>query len=387
MNVFGLEDISLYYSIGGVFLIVVFLLIVFRIKFNRNRTLHLKKSNAYVDALNELIAGNNNRAMNLLKAAVRFDTNNIDAYIKLGMLCRIQNSPQQALKIHKELTIRSGLSDNQLIEIYRNIISDYIELNLYNDALRYCDKLLELDVKNAWALEIQPTIYEYKKDFKNAFKYLQSNAINSTEINHKLALYKIAYGLNLVNKGEYHDARIIFKEAIKLDRDFPAAYLYLGDAYAREKRQEDALKVWKEFADTVPQKSYLVFDYINAAYFDSGNYNAMEGFYSSIIEKDTDNFLALLRLGELYFKKGEREKALELTERGLKINPNSADGLKNLIMYLNNSEDIQVIKEKALSLAEMVTDSTSYLCRYCQFATTNILIQCPSCEKWDAFDF
>ncbi len=387
MNLFDFESSVNLFSIGVFLFIIAAILIFVRLKISRKQSLNTRKSNAYVNALNEFIAGNNNQAIELFKDAVRYDTNNIDAYIKLGMLWRIQNFAQQALKIHKELTIRRGMSYGQLTEIYKNIISDHIELKQYDEAMNYCKKLLEHDQKSRFALEMQPTIYEYKKDFKNAFKYLQANAPKSAEVDHKLALYKIAYGKNLVNRGEYHEARIIFKEAIKFDKEYPAAYLYLGDAYAREDRQDDAVKVWKQFAETVPKRSYLVFDYLDEAFFESGNYSAIEDFYSDVIEKDPDNYRALLRLGEIYFKKGERDKALDMTERSLKINPNSPDSLKNLIFYLNNSEDIQVIKEKALSLAEMVTDSTTYQCKFCRFTTANILIQCPSCNHWDAFEF
>ena len=387
MNLFDIESAVNRYSVSIFLFIIAAIFLLARLKISRKRSIHTRKSNAYVNALNELIAGNNDQAIELFKEAVRYDTNNIDAYIKLGMLWRIQNSTQKALKIHKELIIRKGLSHGQLTEIYKNIISDQIDLEQYDEALNYCKTMLEHDKENRWVLEIEPKIFEYKKDFKNAFKHLKANVPKSAEVDHKLALYKIAYGKNLMNKGEFRDARMIFKEAIKYDREYPASYLYLGDAYAREDRQDDAVKVWKQFAETVPKKSYLVFNYLDAAFFESGNYSAIEDFYSDIIEKDPDNYRALLRIGEIYFKKGERDKALDMAERSIKINPSSADGLKNLIFYLNNSEDIQVIKEKALSLANMITDSETYLCKFCHYTTTDILIQCPSCNHWDAFDF
>lgn len=373
--------------IGVVLVILVVGIIFMRGRIKRKKEKRVHKANAYVNALNELIAGNSQKAIELFKEAVRFDTNNIDAYIKLGMLYRRESNTSQAFKIHRDLTIRSGLKTSQLIEIYYNIISDLVDMKNFDEALTYCDKLLSVDPNNRWALDIQPEIYAQKKDFKNAFKYLKENAEKSGEIDHQLALYKIAHGKVLMERGEFHDARILFKEAIKLDPMYPAAYLYLGDAYAREENRDDAVKVWREFAETVPQKSYLVFDYLDSAYFEAGNYGAMEVFYSTIIEKDSDNYRALFRLGEIYFKKGEKEKALEMTERGLRINQNASEGLKNLILYLDNTSDIQLIKEKAISLAELVTDSATYVCKFCGYSTLEICIQCPECEKWDAFEF
>lgn len=374
----------IFFSVLALFFLIGIL--VFRYNIRNKSERRIRKANAYVEALNELIAGNNERAKELFKEAVRFDTNNIDAYIKLGFLYRLSDNPEQALKIHKELTIRTRLKDNQFKDIYRNLVNDLFDLKQYDEALSYCEKLLSLDSKNRWALDFQPVIYEHKKDFKNAFKYLKVNADKSQNIDHQLALYKIAHGRILVERGEYHDARLVFKEAIKLDRSFPAAYLYLGDAYAKEDRQDDAVKVWREFAEVIPKKSFLVFDFLDTAYFESGNYAAMEEFYSDIIENDNDNYQALLKLGEIYFKKGDKDKAMEMTERSFRINPHSPHGLKNLIMYLDKSDDIQVIKDKALSLAEMISNSPSYKCRFCNKSVSEILIQCPSCGKWDAFE-
>jgi len=356
-------------------------------KVSRSREIRTQRSRAYVAALNELIAGNTNKAVELFKEAVRFDTGNIDAYIKLGMLYRIEGNPAKAYKIHNELTIRRDLGKPVLLEIYRNIVDDLCDLKHYSEALDACDKILSLDPKNRWALDMQPVIYEMKKDWKNAFRYLKANADKSEETDHRLALYKIAHGKDLMDRGEFHDARILFKEAIKLDRSYPPSYLYLGDAYAREDRRDDAVKVWREFAETVPRKSHLVFDYLDRAYFEAGNYGAMEVFYTKIIEKDPDNHHALLKLGEIYFKKGDKDQAFEMTERSLKVCPESPEGMKNLIMYLNNSSDIRIIKEKALSLAKMVAKSATYTCRYCQYTSSDILVQCPSCDKMDAFDF
>lgn len=191
----------------------------------------------------------------------------------------------------------------------------------------------------------------------------------------------------LMDIGEHHDARLLFKEAIKLDNSYPPPYLYLGDAYARENRSDDAVKVWREFAETVPQKSYLVYEYLDKAYFESGNYGAMEVFYSRIIEKDPDNYTALLKLGEIYFKKGENDKALEMTERSLKINSNSPEGMKNLILYLNNTSDIQVIKDKAVSLAKMIAEPATFICNNCGHKSTDVIVQCPSCEELDVIDY
>ncbi len=380
-----IKSYYLYLAIGLAALIALW--VYFKFKRSQKKRVIERKSHSYILALNELIAGNNARAKEQFIEAVRFDTNNIDAYLKLGMLYRLENNPAKAYKIHKELTIRPNLNNSLLIDIYSNIVEDLIDLKSYNDALTFIEKILSIDPHNKWALKIQPDIYTYKEDWKNAFKFLKANASQPETKSRQLALYKIANGLKLMDLKEYHDARILFKDAIKLDRSYPPPYLLLGGAYEKEDRVDDAVKVWREFSEQVPDKSYMVFDFLDHAYFQTGNYGAMEVFYTKLIEKDPDNYKALLKLGEIYFKKGEKDKAFDMTERSLKINPHSPHGLKNLILYLDSKGDLQTIKEKALSLAESVTDKKAYVCSHCGYNTSEIRIRCPECNEWDTFDF
>ncbi|MCP4724116.1 MAG: tetratricopeptide repeat protein [bacterium] len=380
-----IKEYYIYIGIGIIFLIAVWGYFKYR-RIQNKKTVE-KKSHSYVLALNELIAGNNSKAKDLFVEAVRFDTNNIDAYLKLGMLYRLDNNPGKALKIHKELMIRPNLSNSLLVDIYNNIVEDLIDLKNYNEALSYVEKTLSIDPHNKWALEIQPEIYTFKEDWKNAFKFLKTNTEQPETKSRQLAIYKIANGLKLMEVDEFHDARILFKEAIKLDKAYPPPYLLLGEAYSKEERIEDAVKVWREFSEEVPEKAYMVFDFLDQAYFQTGNYGAMEVFYTKLIEQDPDNCKALLKLGEIYFKKGEKDKAFDMTERSLKINPHSPHGLKNLILYLDSKGDLQTIKEKALSLAETVTDKNAYKCNNCGHSTSEIIIKCQECGEWDTYDY
>lgn len=377
-----------YYYLTVVFvvlIIAVFIYFSFQSKAKVRDT--EKKALAYVKGLNELIAGNFEVAKISFLEAVKFDSENIDAYLKLGVIYREEGKFSKALKIHKELTIRSGIPVPLQADIYKNIVEDLIELRNYKEALINIDKLLNLDSTNKWALDNQPNIYALLKDWKNAFKFLKSNSKGISGVERRLALYKIANASHLIEINDYHDARLLLKDAIKLDPLYPPPYIMIGESYVSEDRIDDAVKFWKQFSEKVPEKSYLVFDLLEKAYYESGNFAAMEVFYSKVIENDSDNFKALNKLGEIYFKKGDRDKALELTERSLRINPKSPDGLKNLILYMNNASDLPVIKEKALSLARSISSMNSFRCRDCGSSYEDVLIKCPSCDGWDTFDY
>ena len=61
---------------------------------------------SYSEGLDLLVSGQRKEAYQHFKSIVQHDSNNVKAYIKLGQVIREGGNPNQALKIHKNLTIR-----------------------------------------------------------------------------------------------------------------------------------------------------------------------------------------------------------------------------------------------------------------------------------------
>ena len=81
------------------------------------------ESTIYLDALRDLLDGRQEAAFTKLRQVVAEDANNLDAYLRLGRILRENNQPQRALQVHKDLTLRSGLSKPERGAILREIAS------------------------------------------------------------------------------------------------------------------------------------------------------------------------------------------------------------------------------------------------------------------------
>ena len=55
----------------------------------------------YAMALNHMLHGEDDVAIRLFRDVIRADTDNIDAYINLGILMRKNGKPKNAIKIHE----------------------------------------------------------------------------------------------------------------------------------------------------------------------------------------------------------------------------------------------------------------------------------------------
>ena len=69
--------------------------------------------------------------------------------------------------------------------------------------------------------------------------------------NHKLALYKIQSGRNLVRNNKFEEARESFEKAFEIDENLFITYYFIGNSYASESNAiyEKGAKIDKENID------------------------------------------------------------------------------------------------------------------------------------------
>ena len=221
--------------IGFAVLVIIsiagFIYFIWRPKRKRDASLE------YMTALNYLISGDKDSALKKLRGAVIRDTNNVDAYIKIGDIFREQGDHSRAIKIHRGLTVRRNLTLRQKIDLFKSLIKDYELSQKFDRAVKVADDLVELTRNEIWAQEIRLRLYENAGRWEEAIvakKTLQK--VKGEKDNCVLALYKVEAGNKLIEDGEEKNGRIKFRHAIKQDKKCPPAYLNLSDSYFREKR-------------------------------------------------------------------------------------------------------------------------------------------------------
>ncbi|HDI51977.1 hypothetical protein DRP98_06015 [candidate division KSB1 bacterium] len=345
---------------------------------------------AYVKGLNYMIEGDLERAIECFKATVRADTDNIDAYIKLGDIMRRQNRLETATKIHRELLIRKELTLPLRKEILRSLIEDYKESRFYDKALQAIEELIKLDSKDLWAREVQLQVYEAKGDWDKAFEALRNlRRLKQAKEQYDdlLALYKVEAAQKLFRKGKEKEGRIRLREALKIDPVCVSAYFYLGDSYIRENRAEDAIEVWRKFVRKLPQYSHLVFDRLREVLFRIGSFGELETILQELHSENPDNQEVAFALVELKESKGAIREAVDLCEQILEKDPNSSRARMYLIRLYSRKGD----KSKALSLTmdfvqQNLSAPTFYECQVCGYRSQSPLWHCPKCGAWKSFN-
>ena len=376
---------TLTYIAGGI-IIVVFLVGLYLIL----KAPKKKKDAAveYTTALNYLIIGEKDKALEKLRESVRLNTSNIDAYIKIGDILREQGNGDRAIKIHRGLTVRRDLTSGQKIEILQSLIKDYQAFEKYDRAIYVCKKLLELTHNGIRIQEILLQLYELSGDWDRAFdvrrKIQKAKGEKDSQI---LALYKVESGLKCIENGRERDGRIKFREAIKLDKKCASAYLYLSDSYIRENRYDDALTELKKFGTKVPQMAYLGFARIKDVLYHEGIFGEVENIFESLLQNSPENESIRFSLADIYERKGELEKAINLCNDALERNPESQKARCYLTKFLSGNGRNDEALQYAMDLVEnlLTKEEDRYICKTCGFISNEPKWRCPQCREWNTY--
>lgn len=380
-----LFDIPLIEIILGI--IILFIIAIMWVLLLRRKG--VTRKNPYVEALEYLADGHDQLAIDKFKESIQRNSNNIKAYLRLGDRLREKGFARNALRIHKELTLRENLSKEQLLRINRSLLLDYEKYNDSENGILIAKKIIDEDKQSeSWVRERLIRLYEKAEKWQEAIDAIKKyyKPLNDDE-KRRIALYSVFQGLKLHENGKSRDGRIKFKEAVKIYPQCNAAYFYLGKSYQNEDRLEDAIREWNNFCYKMPDKAHIIFPCLEKAYFDKGIFEDIESFYLGLLESGEKNLNTVLALVEFYLKKGRYEKAkvfLEKAEEDFKDSNHLAAKKVEVLFYINQYKEAA---SEALKLCRTNFKSVHkiYICDECGYESKDPLWRCPECKCIDTF--
>jgi len=371
-----------------IFLLAVIALILILFFYDRyKKDKKAKDPTLYIDGLKAMLDGYEEAAFSKFRQVVAEESDNIDAYIRLGNILRKYGKPDKALQVHKDLTLRHGLSPNEKKLILKSLALDFFDLKEAESARVTLEELLTIDNHNRWALNKLLDTHCLSNNWKAAYETREKLIkMDGKKSKTGLAIYKFLEGTEHFEKKDYHKARVIFKEAIGMDSACTPAYVYIGDSYLAENRLEDAVNIWRKMIQAVPDESQYVLGRLKKVLFDLGKFGEISNVCSEILAASPKNLSAHLTLAEYYYKKGEYNSTTEHLTQALEEHPESyMPTLELMRLYLANDD-----KRKLGSLIDnlqekLETVENTYLCSRCGFRSETKKWLCPSCKAVDSF--
>ncbi|MFQ5608230.1 MAG: tetratricopeptide repeat protein [Candidatus Zixiibacteriota bacterium] len=299
---------------------------------------------AFVEGLSALLDGDDRRAFHKFREVVSGDSSNIEAYLRLGEIFCRKGKPERALQIHQDLSVRHDLTSQQKLSVFRAITNDYLSLEDFSAAERSLEKYISVAGGDAWGLGALLSLQERSGSWREAADTQEKLLKIKGELSRRpLARFKVKSGESLARDKQYHQARLLFKEAIALDDRSPEAYLAIGDTYLAESRLDDAIGIWKRLVTVAPGAAGPALDRLEKALFEVGRFGEIEDICRSMIRQDPDSLEARLKLAEYFTKKSDFQAAEEQLKLALESNPQSyLPALELARLYLKSKKEDKI---------------------------------------------
>jgi len=372
-----------------VFLLAVIALILVYFFYDRYRKEKKGKTDpeVYIEGLKAQLDGREEMAFTKFRDVVAEDSDNIDAYVRIGDILRKYGKPDKAYQVHKDLTLRHGLSDETQKRVLKSLAEDFVDLKDTESAVAALREMMSLDNHDRWTLEKLLDVYCRAENWDAALETKEALLkLEGVKSKSGLAIYKFLQGLNLFEDKEYHKSRVIFKEAINLNTGCTPAYIYIGDSYVAENRLEDAVNIWRKMIKAVPDEAHLVLGRLKKALFDLGNFGEISTICTDILASSPKNLHARLTLADYHHKKGDNDLAVEYYTTAMEEHPDSYIPVLDLAkLYLSTGaqKELSRLIKKLEESREIIEQE--FHCSRCGYKTSSKKWLCPSCKAVDSF--
>jgi len=270
---------------------------------------------AEIKALNHILAGEKQQALDQLLEIARADTSNHGAFLQVGDLYRQLGNAEQAIMVHEDVLNRQGLSQDFRLMAHERLAKDHEALEQFPKAVLHAQAILKVRKKDTWALKALHRYAVKQAKWADAIKAFQKeNAAGGTADALLPAIYKTQEALQLKSEGKISEAVSFLKQAIKLNNQCAAPYYHLGKIRQDEGNFKHAIDFLTSFVELDPTAGSLVFAEIEKMYFELGQFEHVEQFYQRLHKKQPENLEVVIGLANYYERKGEYRDALSLLE-------------------------------------------------------------------------
>jgi lipopolysaccharide biosynthesis regulator YciM len=354
-----------------------------------------RESPHYMLGLNFLVANQIDQAIDELSKAAQAAGDPLEIHLILGNLYREKGQVGRAIQAHQALLQRPNLRKLEHANVLLCLGLDYRGGGFVDRAIEAFSEVLKLDPENRYALSNLEKLYEDQHQWDQAYAARQKLAAlssareggaDSPRHDEVLAFLENEFGQAALKGNDVREAARRFQAAIDRDARNAPARLSLGDVLAREGRSGEAIAVWERLIDASPERAYLAFPRLEAAYSTSGSPDRFRALCDKLIAANPQDWRARLALARYSAAHGDPTRAIELLFDALSHNPHALALHQAIWQTLSM---LHLPPALVSRYVDVTRDSIFYLdphvCLRCRYRSTELLWQCPHCHEWNSF--
>ena len=351
-----------------------------------------RESPHYLLGLNFLVANQIDPAIDELSRAAGVAGDPLEIHLILGNLYREKGQVGRAIQEHQALLQRPNLRRLEHANVLLCLGLDYKRGGFVDRALEAFTEVLRLDPDNQYALLNLEKLYEEQHQWTEAYatrqKLAAAHGEESAAPRHQeiLAFLENELGSEALKRMEYAGAARRFEAAIELDPNNAPAHLNLGDVRFYRGDTTGAIEAWEQLIARAPERAYLAFSRLEAAYPKAGDPGRFADLCRRVIAGNAQDWRGRLALARHLSAERASTEALELLFEALVHNPHALALHQTIWETLSG---LSLPQHLVARYVDLTRDSIFYLdphiCVRCRYRSTELLWQCPHCHEWNTF--
>jgi len=351
----------------------------------------LRESPHYLQALNFLVAGQIDLAIEGLQHAMQLQPDSLEMRMILGNLLREKGQVGRAIQEHQALLQRPKLRRLEHANVLLCLGLDYRRGGFVDRALDAFTEVLRLDPENQYALLNLEKLYAEQHQWERAHDMRQRLTAVVPEDSQRrsraiLAFLENERGLQAMRASNPQEATERFVASTALDPTALPAYLNLGDLRLSQGQTAAALEPWERLVQVAPDRAYLAFDRLERAYAALGTPERFVELCRRLIDGNPQDWRARLALGRHRAAAGRHAEAIDPLFEALINNPHGLAIHEAIWRTLSALDLPRGLVDRYIDVTH---DAVFYLdphvCIRCRYRSTELLWQCPQCHEWNTF--
>jgi len=341
---------------------------------------------SYFRGLNFLLNEQPDKAIEAFLEAARVDAETIELHFALGNLFRRRGEHDRAIRIHRNLVEREGLSCAERLHALAELGEDYLKAGIFDRAE---DIFLQLrgSERDGEARQALLEIYQAEKEWPKAIAILSapSSALDHHE-QRLLAQFHCELAANALLHGRYEEARRDLEQALAANRKCVRAAVLLGDLALAAGLPDEAIEAWTRIERMDVDSLALVAERLLTAFRQSGRGEQGRQLLVGYLERHP-----ALDLLDAAFQIEQEVRGIEaayaLVRDELRRNPTLL-GLEKLLeaQCLLATPDQRSDLELVRNLIHQHTRRVArFRCCQCGFRARQHHWRCPACGGWETY--
>jgi len=390
------------YLIAGMVLVFFLLILLFLLKKKftsssrgdqsaktvKNSRVTAKQDNllrSYFRGLSYILSNETDRALVEFIKVAQMSSDTSEIYLALGQLFRNTGEVDRAIRIHRNLLLRSSLPDDITLQTMFEIGLDYKKAGLIERAGRTFEELHEKFPTYVDALQELGGIYEMCREWDKAIKVQKKLAdlSGNSDSDNILAHLTTEMAKEAEQSGKASKAMSLYRQAININKSCMDAWLHLGDLQLKKGKEQEAVASWTKAFEISPNLVALVVGRLSQLSPEKAR-EVKSDFYQNYLDTYADNVHFIFCYIDFLLDENRTSEAADWIKEMMSAYPDAAEIFPAVARLVKLSESCEQYQPFLKDFFAIYKPSLKpYQCCQCGYQLDEVVWKCPKCARWD----